>query len=41
MVFLWTFSDVTWGCENFLFILFVLLVYVEKFMNLFSSIEVL
>ena len=39
MIFLWTFSDVTWGCENFLFILFVLLVYVEKCMNLFSSIE--
>ena len=41
MVFLWTFSDFTWGCENFLFILFVLLVYVEKCMNLFSSIEFL
>ena len=41
MVFLWTFSDVTWGCENFLFTLFVLLVYVGECMNLFSSIEFL
>ena len=41
MVFLWTFSDVTWGCENFLFILFAMLVYVEKCMNIFSSIEFL
>ena len=34
-------SDVIWGCENFLFILFVLLVCVKKCMNLFSSIEFL